>query len=107
MDLALSNDNFANGLLTTFNAIFFFDNKEKVLELMIKREQYLKLFIEQIGRRINDFDLFKLLSLNNKLTSELGKILCRNFIYLSKKNREIVLEWLSKNNELKEGFLQC
>ncbi|AAK43224.1 hypothetical protein SULI_04390 [Saccharolobus solfataricus] len=107
LDLALSNDNFANGLLTTFNAIFFFDNKEKVIELMIKREQYLKLFIEQIGRRINDFDLFKLLSLNNKLTSELGKILCRNFIYLSKKNREIVLEWLSKNNELKEGFLQC
>ncbi|SAI86766.1 hypothetical protein AB1303_08610 [Saccharolobus solfataricus] len=107
LDLALSNDNFANGLLTTFNAVFFFDNKEKVLELIIKREDYLQPFIEQIGRRINDFDLFKLLSLNSKLTTELGKTLCRNFIYLSKKNRELVLEWLSKNKELKDGFLQC
>ncbi|WP_338599088.1 hypothetical protein V6M85_09240 [Sulfolobus tengchongensis] len=107
LDLAFKFVYFAKGLFTSFNAIFFFENKEKILDLIIKYDEYLPLFIEQIGRRINEFDLSKLLTLKGKLGMELGRILCRNFIYLSNKNREIVLYWLSKNDELRNGFLQC
>jgi hypothetical protein len=107
LNLAFQSEQFAKGLFSNFNALFFFENRNKILSLVMKYSEYLPIFIEQISRRINDFDLSKLLSLKGKVAYELGRILCRSFIYLSKENRELVLNWLDKNIELKEGFLQC
>ncbi|MEM3222051.1 MAG: hypothetical protein QXQ97_06715 [Saccharolobus sp.] len=107
LDLAFKSNHFAKGLLSNFNALFFFDNKERVLLLVMKHKEHLPTFIEQISRRINEFDLSKLLPLNENIGKELGKILCRNFVYLNKQNKELVLQWLSANPDLREGFLEC
>lgn len=108
LELAERVDSFAKGLLTNINSLFFFENKEKVMRLVLKYEEFLLQFVEQIGRRISEFDLSKLVtSLNGKVAFELGRVLCRNYASLPKENRKIVLSLLDKNKELKEGFIEC
>jgi len=107
LNLALNSESFAKGFLTVLNSLFFFEDKEKVLELIIKYKEYLPNFIEQFGRRLNEFDLSKLLSIKGEIGIELGKTLCRNFANLKRENKELVLKWINENEALKEGFLEC
>ena len=107
LNLAFNSESFAKGLLTVLNSLFFFEDKEKVLELVIKYKEYLPNFIQQFGRRLSDFDLSKLLSLKGEIGIELGKALCRNFANLKRENRELILKWINENEDLKEGFLEC
>ncbi|TRM82064.1 hypothetical protein DJ524_02010 [Sulfolobus sp. D5] len=90
------------------NSLFFFENKEKVMTLVLKYDEFLLQFVEQMGRRISEFNLSRLvISLRGKVAFELGRVLCRNYASLPRENRKIILSLLDKNNELKEGFIEC
>jgi len=107
LNLAFNSEHFAKGFLTILNSLFFFEDRDKVLELIIKYKEYLPTFVEQFGRRLNEFNLSKLLSLKGKIGTELGKTLCRNFSNLKRENKELILRWVNENEDLKEGFLEC
>jgi len=107
LNLAFNSESFAKGFLTILNSLFFFEDRDKVLELIIKYKEYLPIFVEQFGRRLNEFNLSKLLSLKGKVGIELGKTLCRNLSNLKRENKELILRWVNENEDLKEGFLEC